>query len=129
VSLGTPAGKIGFARGSGDIEMGLLGFVGTSGADRYCLELKNNSGSGELRLTQGSSSTPVGITFCTNNGTLAERVRIKSNGTFKASEDVLVSNETKGIVLKDGNSTPKYWRLTVSTSGSLVITDIGTTEP
>lgn len=36
---------------------------------------------------------------------------------------------TKGIVLKDTQGTPHYWRVTVDNVGALVITDAGTTRP
>ena len=36
---------------------------------------------------------------------------------------------TKGLVLKDTQGTPHYWRVTVSTSGVLTTTDLGTTSP
>jgi hypothetical protein len=34
-----------------------------------------------------------------------------------------------GIVLKDTQGTPHFWRVTVSNAGALVITDLGTTRP
>jgi hypothetical protein len=39
-------------------------------------------------------------------------------------QDVIVNNDSKGIVLKD--STGHYWRVTVNTSGVLSTTDLGT---
>jgi hypothetical protein len=41
--------------------------------------------------------------------------------------DVVFTQATKGIVLKDTQATPHYWRVTVSNVGALVITDLGTT--
>ena len=43
--------------------------------------------------------------------------------------DVIVDTATKGLVLKDTQGTPHYWRVTVSNVGALVITDLGTTKP
>lgn len=48
---------------------------------------------------------------------------INSNGEF-VSDDA-----TKGVVLKDAQATPHYWRVTVDNSGVLTTTDVGTTRP
>jgi hypothetical protein len=77
LSIGAAAGKIGFQRGSGDGEYCTMGFKSTSGNDRYVFEINNSSGTGELRLNQGGTSTPIGMTFYTNN---TERMRIDSSG-------------------------------------------------
>ena len=45
------------------------------------------------------------------------------------TDDLIVDSATKGLVLKDNAGTPHYWRITVNTSGVLVITDLGTTKP
>ncbi len=45
------------------------------------------------------------------------------------TDDVIIDLATKGLVLKDTQGTPHYWRLTISTLGVLVITDLGTTKP
>lgn len=46
-----------------------------------------------------------------------------------ASDDLIVDDATKGLVLKDTQGTPHYWRVTVDNTGALVITDLGTTKP
>lgn len=43
--------------------------------------------------------------------------------------DIVFTNATKGIILKDTQGTPHYWRVTVSNVGALVITDLGTSYP
>ncbi len=45
------------------------------------------------------------------------------------TDDVIIDLATKGLVLKDTQATPHYWRITISTLGALVITDLGTTKP
>lgn len=45
------------------------------------------------------------------------------------ADDLIVDLATKGLVLKDTQGTPHYWRVTVSTLGLLVVTDLGTTKP
>lgn len=46
-----------------------------------------------------------------------------------SSGDIIISDATKGIVFKDAAGTPHYWRITVSTLGALVVTDLGTSPP
>lgn len=45
------------------------------------------------------------------------------------TDDVIVDLATKGLVLKDVAGTPHYWRVTISTIGAIVTTDLGTTKP
>ncbi len=45
------------------------------------------------------------------------------------TDDLIVDTATKGLVLKDTQATPHYWRVTVSTLGVLTTTDLGTTKP
>jgi hypothetical protein len=46
-----------------------------------------------------------------------------------ATDDVVIDLATKGLVLKDTQGTPHYWRVTISNAGVLVTTDVGTTKP
>ncbi len=41
--------------------------------------------------------------------------------------DIIIDNSDKGLVLKDTSGT--YWRVSVSTSGALTATNIGTDLP
>lgn len=43
--------------------------------------------------------------------------------------DLVIDVATSGLVMKDTQSPPHYWRLTVDNTGALVTTDIGTTRP
>jgi hypothetical protein len=45
------------------------------------------------------------------------------------TDDLVIDLATKGLVLKDTQGTPHYWRVTINTSGVLVTTDLGTTKP
>lgn len=45
------------------------------------------------------------------------------------TDDVIVDDATNGLVLKDTQGTPHYWRVTVDNTGALVTTDLGTTKP
>jgi hypothetical protein len=44
------------------------------------------------------------------------------------TDDVIIDLATKGLVLKDTQATPHYWRITISNVGALVISDLGTTK-
>jgi hypothetical protein len=44
-------------------------------------------------------------------------------------KDVIVDLATKGLVLKDTQGTPHYWRITVTDLGALVTSDLGTSKP
>ena len=46
-----------------------------------------------------------------------------------STDDLIVNLATKGLVLKDTQGTPHYWRVTVNNSGALVVSDLGTTLP
>jgi len=43
--------------------------------------------------------------------------------------DIIVDDSAKGLILKDMQATPHYWRFSLNNSGVLVTTDIGTTKP
>ena len=45
------------------------------------------------------------------------------------TDDVIIDLATKGLVLKDTQATPHYWRVTISTTGVLTTTDLGTSKP
>lgn len=51
-----------------------------------------------------------------------------SQGT-DTTDDLIVDTNSKGLVLKDNAGTPHYWRVTVNSAGTLVVTDLGTTKP
>lgn len=45
------------------------------------------------------------------------------------TSDVIIDLATKGLVLKDTQGTPHYWRVTIDTTGALTTTDLGTSKP
>ena len=45
------------------------------------------------------------------------------------TDDLIVDLATKGLVLKDAQGTPHYWRVTVTTLGVLTTADLGTGKP
>jgi len=44
-------------------------------------------------------------------------------------EDVIFDDSANGLVLKDTQAPPHYWRVTIDNTGTLVITDLGTVKP
>lgn len=54
---------------------------------------------------------------------------INSKADRVSTSHIVFDDATKGIVLKDTQATPHYWRVTVSNVGALVITDLGTSRP
>jgi hypothetical protein len=49
--------------------------------------------------------------------------------SLDTTSDVIIDLATKGLVLKDTQGTPHYWRVTIDTTGALTTTDIGTSKP
>lgn len=45
------------------------------------------------------------------------------------TDDIIIDLATRGLVLKDTQGTPHYWRVTIDNTGTLVTTDLGTTKP
>lgn len=45
------------------------------------------------------------------------------------TDDVIVDLATKGLVLKDTQVAPHYWRVTISNVGAIVTTDLGDVKP
>lgn len=51
------------------------------------------------------------------------------NPTRDRTKDIVFTDATKGIVLKDAAGTPHYWRITIDAAGTLITTDLGTSPP
>jgi hypothetical protein len=45
------------------------------------------------------------------------------------TDDIIVDLATKGLVLKDAQGTPHYWRVTISNVGAIITSDLGTGKP
>lgn len=83
-----------------------------------------------------TTATAAAIPFSVKNtnvtptGDLVQFTRTSTIETVINSHGEYVSNDaTIGIVLKDTQGSPHYWRVTVSNVGALVVTDVGTTRP
>lgn len=53
----------------------------------------------------------------------------RSTTGVDTTDDLIVDTAAKGLVLKDTQASPHYWRVTVSNVGALVVTDLGTNKP
>lgn len=79
-----------------------------------------------LQSFQGGSG---GEYYHLTSGQHTETTAARSTRGVDTSDDVIVDDSTQGLVLKDTQGTPHYWRITVDNTGTLVITDLGTTKP
>jgi hypothetical protein len=73
-----------------------------------------------VRVTGEAGQTADALEFY--QGT-TKKSGVNKGGTFVSDTGAA------GIVMKDTQATPHYWRVSVSNVGALVITDLGTTRP
>jgi hypothetical protein len=98
----------------------------------------NNSASVAWSIVTGTPTTLAGYGI-TDAQASAEKNAVNGYAGLNASsritkgvdttDDVIIDLATKGLVLKDTQGTPHYWRVTISTLGVLTTTDLGTTKP
>jgi hypothetical protein len=87
-----------------------------------------------FRVAAGSTNTVMQldiagdypITFLTNT---TERGRFSATAFTGNNIDLVCNTAAKGLVLKDTQGTPHYWRVTISNLGVLTTADIGTSAP
>jgi len=65
----------------------------------------------------------------TANGYAGLNASSRTTKGVDTTDDLIVDTNSKGLVLKDNAGTPHYWRVTVNSAGTLVVTDLGTTKP
>jgi len=63
------------------------------------------------------------------NGYSGLNAATRSTKGIDSTDDLIIDLATKGLVLKDTQGTPHYWRVTINNVGALVSTDLGTTKP
>lgn len=80
-------------------------------------------------LTDGTILSSDIMPAATTNGRLVDSFLTKTSTITKTTADFAFDNATKGVILKDTQGTPHYWRVTVSTLGVLTTSDLGTTLP
>jgi len=101
--------------------------------------LNNNQVTTTWTNISGTPTTLVGygitdnVELQTNKDTVSGYAGLNaSSRTTKGvdtTDDLIVDTNSKGLVLKDNAGTPHYWRVTVNSAGTLVVTDLGTTKP
>lgn len=90
---------------------------------------------GDITISSGVwniDAATVGITELSASATASASVFLRGDNKWSridTTEDLIVDLATKGLVLKDTQGTPHYWRVTISNTGALVTTDLGTTKP
>jgi len=77
-------------------------------------------------VTAGNEDFDLVFKTMAGGTTASEKLRITSTGVVKAQSDVAVLDSSKGLILKDTQGTPHYWRVTIDNSGVLTTTDLGT---
>ena len=80
---------------------------------------------GGYGITDGQSTSQKNAA----NGYAGLNASSRTTKGVDTTDDLVVDSATKGLVLKDTQGTPHYWRITIDNTGSLVITDLGTTKP
>lgn len=108
----------------------VLTFAAATGAK---IELYSGAGYGfgiqaftfEMYVPNTSAIFNIGVG---STGGITQWLGVTTNG-LTTPGDIQCKTATKGLVLKDTQGTPHYWRVTVSNVGALVVTDLGTTAP
>lgn len=80
----------------------------------------------DLQGIQGGSASER---YHVTSAQATEAAAARSTRGVDTTSDIIIDLATKGLVLKDTQGTPHYWRITISNVGALVITDLGTTKP
>jgi len=80
----------------------------------------------DLQTRQGGSLTE---SYHLTAAQHTEATNARSSRGVDTVDDVIIDLAAKGLVLKDTQATPHYWRVTISTLGILTTSDLGTTKP
>jgi len=97
--------------------------VNKSGSNLTDIQTRNHN---DLQNTQGGTLTER---YHLTAAQQTEATNARSSRGVATTDDLIVDLATKGLVLKDTQGTPHYWRVTISTLGVLTTTDLGTTKP
>ncbi len=89
----------------------------------------NSIASREHNVLQSVQGGSAGEKYHLTSAQHTETTATRSSRGVDTTDDLIVDDATQGLVLKDTQGTPHYWRITVDNTGTLVITDLGTTKP
>jgi len=97
--------------------------VDKAGSNLTDIQTRNHN---DLQNVQGGGASER---YHLNAAQHTETTNARSSRGIDTTDDVVIDLATKGLVLKDTQGTPHYWRVTISTLGALTTTDLGTTKP
>lgn len=148
-SRGTAASQIAVTNGDKIAIHNGYGYVGAT--NKYLQSCAIRFEVGGTINDIGTGRCPGKIVFATfqnqDSGSITDAVSVDSSqrlnvGVGGASEkltvegrirstnsDIAVEDNARGLILKDTQGTPHYWRVTVSTLGILTTSDLGTSLP
>ncbi len=112
----------------------LRSIIDTSALDHNALQNLQGGGAGEFNHLTDAELAKVTNAEQTSqkntaNGYAGLNAVSRTTKGVDTTDDVVIDLATKGLVLKDTQGTPHYWRVTISTLGVLQTTDLGTTKP
>lgn len=109
---------------------------------RVAINDVNNINHNDLQNIQGgavndryhlTAAQLAAIQYTTNkdtaNGYAGLNASSRTTKGVDTTDDIIIDLATKGLVLKDTQGTPHYWRVTIDNTGVLQTTDLGTTKP
>lgn len=97
--------------------------IDKSGSNLNQIQTRNHN---DLQNVQGGTS---GEFYHLTSAQHTEATATRSSRGVDTTDDLIIDLATKGLVLKDTQATPHYWRVTISTVGVLTTADLGTTKP
>jgi hypothetical protein len=125
VYSGGGASITGLTYGGADTAVNILGVFGSGNAvSTSCINIKSGKRNGT-----GWQALADADTCLTMYNYATAYFTAMGNGNIRLSGDTVYTDAAKGIVLKDTQGTPHYWRVTISNLGILTTTDLGTTLP
>lgn len=80
-------------------------------------------------ITLGTPTVAYGFQSALHSVGTTRRSFWGGNSFFCDSNDYITNTAAKGLIVKDGQGTPHFWRFTVGSDGTPAVVDIGTTAP
>lgn len=105
--------------------------VGSAPFNAAAAEVARFQSTGQLRLSKTGSAAGIllGLDAQIYRGD-SNRLDLGANDHLQIpSGDLRFDTAANGVILKDTQATPHYWRVTIDTTGALVTTDLGTSLP
>lgn len=108
--------------------------IDTSALDHQSLlNIQGGNSSERYHLSAADAAKVPNAEQTSNKGAFNGYASLNGGGRMPhgvdTTSDVIIDLASKGLVLKDTQATPHYWRVTISTTGVLTTTDLGTLKP